>query len=596
MSDLAKYVFERLVPIHSAKTKTVDGHTASKKLLAGERNTGVTSWAGKQLRLMGDVSKEVFKATIRAWAVENTDPTLPTVEADSIAESVWRYREDVNAEPWPDPRVLRQELPPPLPFPDDALLMAPFREFALDDADRMSAPPDYVALALVGFAGGVIGSRVALRPKSRDRWLITANLYTLLVGEPSARKSPAMASIKSLVAYLEERSGEVFDSQLKRHDSELAAFRAQQSALTGAMKSAAKGDALDSERMRSAVDALAALQEPTAPARRRYLTSDSTPEKAKQLLQSSFGLTYEQDEALGALVPLDQEERRPARTLLLKGSDGLSTDWNDRVAAGSQTARICLAFVGCTQPEPYGKWLKRQMAQLGNDGLVQRFHPVYPAQVEWQWTNRAPVEGLRMRVLERFVALSELDPVAAGATPGDDLQPVPSFAFDADAEAIFQEWSTELHKVKIRRERDPMIAQHLGKYEKLFCALALTLHLLESRTGPVRADTALRAAAWCAYLESHARRVYALVEAANVRNAQRICEKLIEWKRPEDSFTVRDCMRWWGSWLDSTAEAEIALTLLVDAGWMRAVDTPDGTVGRHTTRYHINPKCKEPAK
>ena len=79
--------------------------------------------------------------------------------------------------------------------------------------------------------------------------------------------------------------------------------------------------------------------------------------------------------------------------------------------------------------------------------------------------------------------------------------------------------------------------QHFGKFEKLFCAVALILHLAEGRTGPVQIDSAVRAAAWCQYLEGHARRVYGLVEAAKVTTANMVGRRLAEGKLP-DGFTA----------------------------------------------------------
>jgi len=55
-------------------------------------------------------------------------------------------------------------------------------------------------------------------------------------------------------------------------------------------------------------------------------------------------------------------------------------------------------------------------------------------------------------------------------------------------------------------------------------ALALILHLAEcaatGQRGAVTAQAALRAAAWCDYLEAHARRCYGLLVDDGLRSAQ----------------------------------------------------------------------------
>jgi hypothetical protein len=38
----------------------------------------------------------------------------------------------------------------------------------------------------------VIGARWAIKPKRRDDWIVTSNLYGGIVGDPSSKKSPAM--------------------------------------------------------------------------------------------------------------------------------------------------------------------------------------------------------------------------------------------------------------------------------------------------------------------------------------------------------------------------------------------------------------------
>ena len=79
-------------------------------------------------------------------------------------------------------------------------------------------------------------------------------------------------------------------------------------------------------------------------------------------------------------------------------------------------------------------------------------------------------------------------------------------------------------------EDEPIIRQHLAKFDKLFPALALVFHLVDSATqgirGPVTKEAALRAAAWCEYLEAHARRCYGLLKDDGLRAAQALAVKL----------------------------------------------------------------------
>jgi hypothetical protein len=60
--------------------------------------------------------------------------------------------------------------------------------------------------------------------------------------------------------------------------------------------------------------------------------------------------------------------------------------------------------------------------------------------------------------------------------------------------------------------------------------------------GPVTKQAALRAAAWCEFLEAHARRCYGLLKDDGLRAAQALANQL-EHGALEDGFTLRDVRR-----------------------------------------------------
>jgi hypothetical protein len=186
-----------------------------------------------------------------------------------------------------------------------------------------------------------------------------------------------------------------------------------------------------------------------------------------------------------------------------------------------------------------------------------------------------------------FDRLAAFDPVQDGAADANDFVKVPHFSFDAAAQEAFVEWATSLNAVRITAEPQPVMRQHLAKYEKLFGAIALILHLAEGNVGPVRVDSALRAAAWCEYLEGHARRIYALAEVGRVNAAELLGRRLREGKLP-DGFTARDVLRKGWTGLGTTMQIEAALALLEEHGWLVAVDS-EAQPGRPTTRHYINP-------
>ena len=194
-----------------------------------------------------------------------------------------------------------------------------------------------------------------------------------------------------------------------------------------------------------------------------------------------------------------------------------------------------------------------------------------------------------------FETLADFDPLDWGAAPVDDFAKFPYFRFDGAAQEVFIEWSSDLHRTRLPAEDDPLIAQHLTKFDKLFPALALIFHLVDcaatGRHGPVTKEAALRAGAWCEFLEAHARRCYGLLADDGLRAAQALADK-IRRGRLADGFTARDVRRNQWRCLTTDEGVQAALDWLEDEGWLRS-DEVGGTgpgTGRRTRRYSINPK------
>lgn len=105
---------------------------------------------------------------------------------------------------------------------------------------------------------------------------------------------------------------------------------------------------------------------------------------------------------------------------------------------------------------------------------------------------------------------------------------------------------------------------------------------------------AQQAAAWCSFLEPHARRIYAPVISSLLQAAAEIGRHLLEgWKREEGFFSVREVYRSGWSDVDSPEIAREALEILSDANWVRPVVRK--TNGRPSEVYVISPRLKEVA-
>jgi hypothetical protein len=516
---------------------------------------------------------------------------VSAVLSNPIAEALEDARPVANV--WPKPRPIESELPAAPTFDANVLLPQPLAEFVLDEADRMPCAPDYIAATLMVALGSVIGTRCALKPKRQDDWIVVPNLFGGLVGEPSFKKTPAMNAVTRFLSRLEAEEAEKHDEALKLHHVEVAAFEAQQAAVKASMKKAASGKP-DQLKMEAAKKDLHNLEPPEEPRKRRFVSNDSTVEKLGDLLtHNRLGLLVYRDELIGLLASWEKEGREGDKAFYLEGWNGTGSFNIDRIGRGSlHVPNLCLSVFGGIQPDLLERYLAGIANSLDNDGRIQRFQMlVYPDPVHWEWRDRYPVKGAREGVRDLFDRLSNFDPLQNGATPADDYVKLPRFHFDDEAQVVFIDWCTELHRARIPGESNPLMRQHLGKFEKLFCSVALIVHLVENGIGPVKVRAAYRAAAWCDYLAGHARRIYALIETSKVNSARMVGRRLQQ-NKLQDGFTVRDVVRKQWSGVGTTLQAEAALAILEEHGWVQSAET-DNQTGRPTVRHYINPRISE---
>lgn len=218
---------------------------------------------------------------------------------------------------------------------------------------------------------------------------------------------------------------------------------------------------------------------------------------------------------------------------------------------------------------------------------------VYPDEPKnWKLIDQYPDAAAKNKVFAIIERLSEMDFTQYGATL-EDGEDVPYFRFTDDAQALFNQWLTELQLEKLQQDDEPVIIEHLGKFRSLMPSLALIFHLIDiaggGTGGPVSLRATEQAAAWCEYLESHARRVYGLITDISRQAAAKLSKKIKCGKLP-DGFTVRDVYRKGWSILDTPENAQLACDELTDLGWLvEHFGEPDQ--GRpKLPKYFINPK------
>ena len=106
---------------------------------------------------------------------------------------------------WPEPKEIKTDLPIAPTFDAKTLLPPTLAAFVLDEADRMPCSQDSSAAALIVCLGSVIGARCGIKPKRRDDWIVTPNLFGGIVGDASSKKSPALGTVTRFLDRLEAK-------------------------------------------------------------------------------------------------------------------------------------------------------------------------------------------------------------------------------------------------------------------------------------------------------------------------------------------------------------------------------------------------------
>jgi hypothetical protein len=488
---------------------------------------------------------------------------------------------------WPSPKPLPPLLPAVAAF-DPALLPPIVATWALDIAERMQAPADFVAVTVMVAAGSVIGRKIAVRPQRRSDWREVPNLWGCIVGRPGVMKSPAQKAALAPVRKLDLRAAAEHTAALAEFAAESERYNIEHAAQVSIAKKKLKAGE------ETNLDALSDLKLPEKPPAHRYVVSDTTYEKLGLIIaENPNGVLAYRDELVSMLKPLEREENAAARGFYLTAWNGTDSYTFDRIMRGTiHIPACCLSLLGATQPGRLAAYLNHAVkGGAGDDGFAQRFGLlVWPdVSPEWQDIDRFPDAESKRAVNALFERLDAIEPDAIGAERDPFDPDFPFLRFDAEAQAEFLIWREALERRIRSGTLHPAMESHLAKYRGLVPKLALILHLLADGRGPIGLEAMLRALAWIEYLETHAARAYASVTSAEGAGARTILAKL-HGGALASPFTARDVHQADWSGLGDREAVGQAIQLLVECDWLAEADRENPAGGRPTKQYVANPK------
>lgn len=478
-------------------------------------------------------------------------------------------RQACAPEPLPDPL-------PPVPSFDAQLLPGALRVWCAGIADGLQVPLDFTAIpAMVGLAGA-IGRSIGIAMKRNQHWVERPILWGCVIGRPSSSKSPALRPTYRMLERLATLERDQYESELRNYQAGLIVADAAKANTKKAVQAALKMD----NKERAARLAAEVIDGDNAPAEPRIVVNDATVEKIGELLnQNPRGLVQFRDELAGWLASLDREGREADRGFWLECWNGTGSYTVDRITRGTIRIEACAASIlGGMQPGKLAEYVRGAVkGGFFDDGLIQRFQlAVYPdIPASWRYSDCAVNSNAETVVFDVFKRLRGLNPGDVGAERAEWCD-VPFLRFDDEAQELLIEWLEGLMG-RLRRGDEPAwMESHIAKYQGLVGRLALVLHLADGDSGAVSADTLAKAMNWCAYLEGHARRIYAPAIDTGLTAAHLILRKRVELA---DGFTARDIYRkGWAGLSDRKAIGD-ALDVLLDHHHVIELPAPVGPAG-----------------
>jgi len=445
---------------------------------------------------------------------------------------------------------------------------------------------DYPAVVTVLCLAGAVNRRAIIQPKANDTgWVVVPNLWGGIIAPPGFMKSPVIQNAIRPLNQIQTGWRLEYEEALKEYTQAKEEYELRRAAWKEQYKASAKKGCPAPERPSGA---------PEEPKLRRLIVNDATFEALHQTMsENPAGVMAIRDELPGWWSTLDRAGREGERAFCLQAWNGDTGHTIDRIGRGTiHVEACCMSMLGGIQPARLRSYLVDALEDGPcNDGLIQRFQLlVWPdTESAWMYVDRPPDADSEERAARVFRALVKLD-----------TENPKRLQFAPEAQELFVDWLRELEEKVRGNELHPALISHLSKYRKLMPALSLLFEMAARAAGNSEAETvslihARMAAAWCDYLESHARRVYSCIVTPQLRAARELADKIKKRKIGANGFfSCREVyLKGWGG-LDTPEAVRMAAEILEDADWVRDVSGKSGPVGgRPSNRYSVNPRAWE---
>ena len=461
-----------------------------------------------------------------------------------------------------------------------AMLPESIRDYVKDVAYRMdNTSPDYVAVAFMALVAGLVGARVAVQPKAIDiGWTEVPTLWAAVVGRPSAKKTPALSEALSLLKPIQKDFDKQHKEELTKYSCEKKLYSIKEKGAEKRAKTKASEESIDDDELREIL-----LSTPSfdliAPSKRDTVINDATVEAlAIRLDTNPYGVLLCRDELTGWLAQMSREDRAHERSFYLEGFSAKNTPYSqERVIRDNiKLDRIVVSILGGIQPAKLIPLLLSRKSGGGDDGLLERFQlAVYPDNSNMARVDKEPDD------YAKHLAQQVIEDIANIPDPENGNAKV--YNFSPEAQALYnQKYDEIIEELKLSDDSWQTV---LGKHTTLLAKIALLIHLMtDSHLSSISISALDKATLWLEYLQSHAKRIYGLVEDSTA-GAYVLLSKLAILPNP---FTMSDFKTKGWSKLTSSEQRALALSALVDNGYLFSEKVQEGK-GRPVVKYYKHP-------
>lgn len=345
-----------------------------------------------------------------------------------------------------------QYTPPPIP----AGLLPPLIErFAHERAGQMGVDPGGLAMSALTVCAAAIRDSIKIKVKQHEKWTESARIWTMLIGDPSFKKSPIMRAAAGKIKEM--------DAGLLREGNR----KMQEWSENGGQKN---GD--------------------EKPQCSRLRVEDITMEACQEVCQHSpDGILVLQDELSGWFGGIEKysggKGAAKDRSFWLTAFGGGQYAVN-RIGRGSFLIdNLSVTILGGVQPDP----IRKIVADASDDGLIQRFFPIV-----LQPSSVGKDEEVSDVAYEYDALVERLHGLKA---PEGVLGKLP-LQFSDEARSVRERLERKHHKQVVATEGfNRKLAAHIGKFDGLFPRLCIIWHCIENVDEPqlpliVSGDTAER--------------------------------------------------------------------------------------------------------